>query len=163
MRGSAIDRFWTKVDESGECWLWTGSTKGNNNYGAFDVDSAHRYSWKLHNGAIPAGLCVLHKCDTPRCVNPARLFLGTHLDNMRDAKAKGRLGRAGGRPRKLTVSAVRMARHLYFAERRTLEEIGNFLGVTPSTVSIACRGVSTYRATAIETRLVPSNPVKLPA
>lgn len=81
------------VPESG-CWLWEGAV---DRYGYGKIRDnchrvqAHRVSWILHNGPIPEGLCVLHKCDVPGCVNPDHLFLGTNKDNTQDALKKGRL------------------------------------------------------------------------
>lgn len=80
------------------CWLWfKGWTEQtpSHRYGWLcakgKVVRAHRYSWELHNGPIPKGLLVCHKCDTPACVNPKHLFLGTHKDNMQDCSKKGRV------------------------------------------------------------------------
>lgn len=94
---TTTERFWDKVDRTPGCWLWTASLR-NKGYGAFTYrengravqDRAHRYSWRLFHGPIPDGLCVLHRCDNPRCVNPAHLFLGTRGDNNADMVAKGR-------------------------------------------------------------------------
>lgn len=51
---------------------------------------AHRFGWTLANGEIPPGMCVLHRCDNPPCVNPTHLFLGDRRDNAIDMIAKGR-------------------------------------------------------------------------
>jgi len=93
-------RFFKKIEiitESG-CWIWMG-TLNNNGYGVISRDgknvSVHRVSWELHNSKIPKGdgyhgICVLHSCDVPCCVNPNHLFIGTHSDNMKDKVYKGR-------------------------------------------------------------------------
>ena len=93
-----LDRFdskWVPVTECG-CHLWTASvTKAG--YGKFSRQDgttrwvlAHRYSYERVNGKIPDGLLVCHKCDTPSCVNPEHLFVGTYTDNNRDRETKNR-------------------------------------------------------------------------
>lgn len=89
-----VAKFWSRVDKSGACWLWTGPTLPNG-YGRCtsptQLDAyTHRFSWEMAHGAIPDGLCVLHRCDVRNCVNPAHLFLGTYADNNHDMRAKGR-------------------------------------------------------------------------
>ncbi len=91
-----IQRFWRNVKrEAGaeSCWNYQLSTnKDGYGHGYFDgkVTDAHRIAWALYKGQISDGLQVLHKCDNPACCNPDHLFLGTHLDNMRDKAIKGR-------------------------------------------------------------------------
>jgi len=92
-------RFWRGVIKGGpdDCWIFTRGPKSWR-YGRFAISengetiqvSAHRYSYEIHKGAIPDGLVVMHSCDTPRCVNPAHLSVGTHKDNTADMIAKGR-------------------------------------------------------------------------
>ena len=89
------ERFWEKVDKSGECWKWTAATTKFGHGICFvkgEQVSAHRISYEWAYGPIPDGLSVLHHCDNPACINPEHLFLGTQTDNMRDMRDKGRSG-----------------------------------------------------------------------
>jgi hypothetical protein len=123
-----IHRFWLRVDVRGpdDCWIWKrGRTAAG--YGQFGIAQrkgyAHRFSWIIANGPIPAGMHILHRCDNPPCVNPAHLLLGTHDENMKDAARKGRVhpGELHGMA-KLTDAAVREIRgsteYLYVLAQR---------------------------------------------
>lgn len=75
------------------CLIWKASSNPDG-YGWMryegTIELSHRVAWQIKNGPIPDGLFVLHSCDNPPCCNPQHLFLGTHLDNMKDMWAKGR-------------------------------------------------------------------------
>lgn len=82
-----------------ECWVWGGHRNkqgygrkafGSKRKGTYRGYYVHRLAWEWVNGPIPEGMCVCHRCDNPPCVNPAHLFLGTNLDNVRDREAKHR-------------------------------------------------------------------------
>lgn len=84
-------KFWKYVNKTEGCWLWAGGqSKGYGQINTPEKKYAHRFSWEIHNGPIPAGMCVLHKCDVPFCVRPDHLFLGTDADNSRDRIQKRR-------------------------------------------------------------------------
>ena len=102
-------RFWAKVDKSGgpgACWTWTGATTAG--YGIIQASRsrkllcAHIASYEMAKGPVSKGLLVLHLCDNPQCVNPLHLVTGTQLENMAQARARGRTG-YGGIKRKLTA------------------------------------------------------------
>lgn len=101
LTAETLRRFWAKVDQSAglwNCWPWIAATADG--YGRFRFRGrlwgSHQIAYMSVHGEIPAGLKVMHDCDVRRCCNPAHLVLGTNADNMRDAAAKGRLGKRSG-------------------------------------------------------------------
>lgn len=160
-------RFWRyvrKPDDPDACWDWLGACL-NSGYGRFwggaeiGPTSAHRFSWLLaHPGeVIPDGLGVLHTCDNPPCTNPRHLWLGTTLDNQRDAARKGRKA-SGDRHwaridpwklqgerstnAKLTDDAVREIRRRYATGETTLKKLAAEYRVTFSHIARIVRRVS---------------------
>lgn len=97
---SLIERFTKKyvVRLDSKCWEWIGgrmSGTAPHRYGAFRMDGyrpamAHRCSYIIFKGEIPAGLFICHSCDNASCVNPDHLFVGTAKDNASDCWKKGR-------------------------------------------------------------------------
>ncbi len=138
---SDIARFNSKFTKNeNECWIWTAGTRKG--YGLFWLSgkdlSAHRVSWIIKNGEIPKchdyhGMCVLHKCDTPLCVNPDHLFTGTNADNLRDRDEKGRQASHAGESHgqaKLTNDGVLSIR----LDSRPPEEVAKDFGISYSQV-----------------------------
>lgn len=126
------------------CWLWMGDhfRDGYGKIRAYDKTSrAHRVSYRIHLGEIPPGMCVCHKCDTPSCVNPDHLFLGTHKDNAHDRDAKGRAHRPRGEEcgwSKLNVAKVLQIRDMYsrgFKQRQIAEIFDIYRGHVSSIVT----------------------------
>lgn len=105
------ERFWSKVDQSGDCWLWT-ACLFQRGYGCFRMKhanvAAHRIAWELAFGPVPPGLWVLHHCDIRACVRPSHLFLGDHAANMADMVAKGRA--KGGHPERFPQGELHVSK-----------------------------------------------------
>ena len=130
------ERFWSRVDKTESCWLWTG-TKGKNGYGSLMMNYkrwyAHRFAWFLTHGVEPKGF-LLHSCDTPLCVNPEHLREGTAAENSQDMVARNRTRRGEDRPQsRITESdVVTIRRRVRNGE--TLKAIGTDFNLAPSTV-----------------------------
>lgn len=133
----ARERFWPKVIYTYSCWLWTGA-KNRDGYGSFGYGGraktmlAHRFMYQEFVGEVPEGMCVLHRCDEPACVNPDHLWLGTQADNVADCAAKGR--RNQSRDKKLDAAKRAEIRQMYATGLYTLAELGRRFGVTYQTI-----------------------------
>lgn len=133
---SDLKRFFAMCDRTGQCWLWRGAKK-ENGYGVMALRGrgvyAHRAAWMLFVGPIASGMCVCHKCDTPPCVNPAHLFLGTTRENSLDMVAKERAPKT-----KLNITDVREIRRRRNAGE-TCVSLAAVYGVSFATISHVAR------------------------
>lgn len=150
MTPEQIARFWSHVDTSGECWIWT-AARHEHGYGQFSAHApghrtvryAHRTAWELTYGAIPKGLGVLHQCDNPPCCNPAHLFLGTQRDNNLDCATKGRHSRGTDRFNAvLTAPIVSELRRRYAQGGTTYRLLALEYGIAAATICSAIHGRS---------------------
>jgi hypothetical protein len=142
-----IERY--EIMPSG-CWHYTGYkrkdgyglvTFGQHRTGDRQRVLAHRYFYERLVGPIPEGMLVCHRCDNPSCVNPDHLFVGTHLDNNRDARQKDRSSRHGQKgvahhKAKLTEDDVRSIR----TASGTLAAIGAEFGISHAQVWLIRKG-----------------------
>ena len=129
-------RFWKYIRKTDFCWEWIGY-KDKNGYGRISKKrrffSVHRISWELHNGKIPDGLCVLHSCDNPSCVNPDHLFLGSFQNNSNDCVIKGR------RPSKLKKEDIPIIKNM-ISMGFFQKTIADKFDVNQSTISLISSG-----------------------
>lgn len=127
------ERIYSRIDKSGECWLWTGH-RDTFGHGRLGNIRAHRAAYELANGPVPPGLMVRHLCSNPACVRPDHLAVGTQLDNMADMVAAGRSARGERHPQsKLTADQVRHIRVL--CQHVSIRAIAAAFGVGRTTVS----------------------------
>lgn len=153
-------RFWSRVSRGGpdDCWPWQGGAYSNG-YPRFCVQMgnfvATRIAYQVHTGQDPGDLFVCHSCDNPPCCNPAHLFLGSHLENVRDAVAKGRndCGRGdrhgarthperflGRFERRFTEAQVRAIRSEYAGGGVSTLTLAERHGVSDTTIGHMLRG-----------------------
>lgn len=161
LSGRAVT-FWRHVHKTSTCWLWTGP-RLKSGYGQFRFSGrnwrAHRLVWAFTHGDAPQDALVCHHGDTPLCVRPDHLVLGTPQDNVDDMRRKGRMRHAKGdasasrlhpesRPRGDAVwSAILTAPIVLEARTRVrngeaIASLAREFGVTHRTMSYAVRGVS---------------------
>lgn len=142
MKGlSPIERFNKQHQKTDGCWTWTASVD-RDGYGSFKgmvgtvlYQKAHRFSWAYHNKTeVPQGMMVCHKCDNPRCVNPAHLWLGSGADNQRDMRIKGRGRFPNGEIAPGAILAESQVREI-LADCRPYATIAADYGVAATTIS----------------------------
>lgn len=166
----ATVRFWRHVNKGNPsgCWMWIGSA-GKHGYGNFNGGGhvwwrAHRFSWVTLRGPIPEGVLVLHECDTPLCVNPDHLKLGTQAKNVEDMWMRGRArplrgvkhphyGRTGtahpmfgvrgtNHPMTFIPPEVKeQVRRLYEADALTQDELAATFSISQTHISRIVRGL----------------------
>ena len=134
-------------------WLATKTKKG---YGLLQVASlgslkttAHRIAWVLHNGDLPPGVLILHRCDNPSCVNPDHLFPGSPQENTDDMVGKKRHAWLNGQPwQKLNADDVRRAIDLRNAGN-TQQMVADILGVSRPLISMIENGHIQHAQSAV--------------
>ena len=142
-------RFFARFEQShtDDCWIWKGS-KNTQGYGQIYCANAkhrllkaHRISLELKIGRrLNSKEFSCHTCDNPSCVNPKHLFVGTCKENTRDASAKGRLHKWGGKRKgsgnpkaKLNEYNVSEIKKMLSAGRGT-KEISIIFGVSQTVI-----------------------------
>ena len=133
------------------CWNWTGYIDPGNGYGRIHQSNkkhyAHRRSYEVFKGPIPAGMNVLHTCDCKTCANPDHLYIGTQADNARDYIDRTEVWQRRGRLPAASVLAIVILR---FEGGRSYNELSEMYHVSQQAVANICRGRTYSKLTGIE-------------
>ncbi len=130
------ERLERGTDKTGDCWLWTA---GGVRYGKTSVEgkstAVHVLAYELAHGPVPNGLVVRHSCDTPKCVKPSHLSIGTPAENSKDMTARDRQAK-GVRQHcaKMTDATVAECREAYFSGASTVTQLARHYGITNSAI-----------------------------
>ena len=78
------------------CWIWTGEVMPEGygrlrrrTNGSLHRVYAHRFSYELKHGPIPADLVIDHLCRVRHCVNPRHLRVVTNRENIMAGEGVG--------------------------------------------------------------------------
>lgn len=145
-----ILRFWGMVDKGPDCWLWTGSLLGP--YGSLWAQGkrrlAHRISWIITHGKVGSNDLICHHCDTPPCVRPDHLFMGSPADNAQDAAKKDRTLYGSRNPAsKLNEISVREIFLQYHEKRISITRLASSYGVSDRAIFLIVTRKKWLRAT----------------
>lgn len=132
-----MERFWSKVNKTEDCWLWTAGCTGLG-YGAFWIEGkqvlAHIVAYKGLRGTVAPGLILRHSCRNKHCVNPEHLTPGTHKENQADRRRDGTMNLGETHPKTfLTADQVRQIRELC-AHGEQQRPVAALFGTTQATV-----------------------------
>ena len=134
------DKLLSRIAVNGNCWEWQGA-KNSKGYGSISIGGvvilAHRLSYRVHYGKLGDSL-VCHRCDNPKCVNPAHLFLGTAADNIQDMRRKGR--EAPSPTIKITAADARSMREKYIPRKYGLTRLAKEYGISSGHVYAILKG-----------------------
>lgn len=143
---SIEERLWAKTQKSDTCWVWIGAHLISG-YGHMTINkkrvTVHRLSWEVHNGPIPIGMEILHRCDNPPCIRPDHLFIGTNQDNVDDMVSKKRhtYGDRNGHA-VFTDDQAREILYLLRTKQATGRQIAQQYGVDETTISKMRLGIT---------------------
>jgi hypothetical protein len=137
--------FWEQVEKTDGCWLWTGRTD-RCGYGIYNINNfchkAHRYAYEQISKEKIGKKIAMHTCDTPKCVNPNHIMLGTHQDNQKDKFQKNRQAKGQKiHTAKLTDNDIFQLRQRYKNEKITYLQLAKEFGVCRDTIQKAIRGI----------------------
>lgn len=131
-------KFMGSPNQAG-CCLWEGYVQPSG-YGRFMLNGkavrSSRFAYAAFRGPIPAGMCVLHSCDTPACVNPKHLRVGSIAENNAEKEAKGRANHPRGLQHgrlKLTPGVMRTVRRM-LASGATQARVASATGISRASV-----------------------------
>jgi hypothetical protein len=146
LRGVKPKDIWEFIEKTDSCWLW----KGGLNYDGYGVykkngvtNRAHRYVWELINNQKIGDKIAMHICDTPSCVNPSHLVLGTQADNILDKTTKNRQAKGEKCPQSvLTTEQIKEIRSKYKYRVYTYLMLAKEYGVHKDTIQKAVRKIN---------------------